>query len=202
MSTPASPTNPPPPSDALNDPGLSSVVHKNIASLTAVRRQENAARPATDRIADAITAFAGSMWCVYVHALAFGVWLLLNARFVPFPYKWDPYPYVMLAMTASVEAIFLSTFILVTQNRMQRTADRRAELDLQISLLAEHELTRAIRLIDSIAVHLHAPRLGQSELDEIKHDVNPEKVARQIERAEDHPETLAPPPVDEDNQAR
>jgi uncharacterized membrane protein len=57
----------------------------------------------------------------------------------------------MLAMAASVEAIFLSTFILISQNRMQRLADRRAELDLQISLLTEHELTRAIQLLDEVA---------------------------------------------------
>jgi uncharacterized membrane protein len=188
------PHNPPPPTDAPNEPGLSSVVHRNIASLTAVRRQDDAKRPASDRIADAITGFAGSMWFVYVHALLFGAWLLLNAPFVPFRHKWDPYPFVMLAMWASVEAIFLSTFILITQNRMQHAADRRAELDLQISLLAEHELTRAIRLIDEIAIRLNAPRPGQAELDEIKRDVSPEKVARQIERAERNPDVPGPPP--------
>jgi uncharacterized membrane protein len=164
--------------------GLSSVVHRNINSLMVVRQQEVRRRSRSERLADAVTAFAGSMWCVYVHAVLFGAWLTLNAPRVPFPHKWDPYPFVMLAMGASVEAIFLSTFILITQNRMQRVADRRAELDLQISLLAEHELTRAIRLIDSIALRVHAARPGHEELEELKRDVNPEKVARQIERAE------------------
>jgi uncharacterized membrane protein len=184
MTMPAPRNNPPPPSDGPNDPGLSSVVDRNIESLMAVRKKEERARSGSDRVADAVTAFAGSMWCVYAHAVVFGVWLALNSRAVPFSHKWDPYPFVMLAMMASVEAIFLSTFILISQNRMQRVADRRAELDLQISLLAEHELTRAIRLVDEIAIRLNVPRPGQSELDDIKRDVNPEKVVERIDQAE------------------
>lgn len=133
------------------------------------------------------------MWFVTAHALIFGSWLVLNASFVPFPYKWDPFPYVMLAMTASVEAIFPSTFILITQNRMQRLADRRAEMDLQVSLLIEHELTRAIRMIDEVAIRLNARRPADHELDEIKRDINPERVAEQIERAEKQTDPSVPP---------
>src|SRR5207253_319971 len=113
---------------------------------------------ASDRFADTITAFAGSMWCVYAHALLFGFWIVANVGLVPGIKPFDPFPFVMLAMFASVEAIFLSTFILISQNRMQLMADRRAELDVQISLLTEHELTRAITLLDNIAQKMQAPR--------------------------------------------
>ena len=170
---------------APNDPGMSTVVRRNIGALTEVRRREERRRTFSDRIADAVTTFAGSMWCVYAHVLLFGGWLTLNSGKVPHVRPWDPFPFVMLAMFASVEAIFLSTFILISQNRMTRMADRRAELDLQISLLTEHELTRAILLMDSVARHVGAPLPPERELTDIKRDIHPVKVAEEIEKAEE-----------------
>jgi uncharacterized membrane protein len=170
-------------SGAPSTPGMSNVVHRNIDALMEVRKREEQRKSASDRIADAITAFAGSMWFVYLHAAVFGAWVVVNAGWVPGVRRFDP-TFVILATVASVEAIFLSTFILISQNRMQKLADRRAELDLQISLLTEHELTRAIHLIDDVAGRLGAARPPQHELDDIKQDVNPQKVAEEIERAE------------------
>jgi uncharacterized membrane protein len=164
-------------------PEMSRVVQRNIDALLQVRRSEERRRSTSDRIADTITAFAGSMWCVYAHALAFGAWIIINLGWVRGIRPFDPFPFVMLAMIASVEAIFLSTFILITQNRMQRLADRRAELDLQISLLSEHELTRAVRMIDDIAHKLGAYRPPEQELEEIKRDIHPQEVVREIEKA-------------------
>ena len=112
----------------------------------------------------------------------FGTWLVLNLPFVPFP-KFDPYPFVMLAMFSSVEAIFLSTFILITQNRMQKLADQRAELDLQVGLLSEHEMTDAIKLIDAIAKKLGVQRPEDSDIEDAKRDIDPKKVVREIETA-------------------
>jgi uncharacterized membrane protein len=177
------PTNPPG-AGQTTDPGMSSVVHRNITALAEVRKREEQRKRPSDRIADSITKFAGSMWCVYGHAVLFGGWLIFNSVHIPHLKPWDPYPFVMLAMFASVEAIFLSTFILISQNRMQRLADRRAELDLQIGLLTEHELTRAIHLLDEVSRRLGAPRPPEPELQEIKRDIRPEKVAEEIERAE------------------
>ena len=97
-----------------------------------------------------------------------------NLPMVPLP-KFDP-TYVVLAMWASVEAIFLSTFVLISQNRMAEIADKRADLNLQISLLAEHEVTRLIDLVSAIAKHLELEEGHAPELDELKRDVQPEKV--------------------------
>jgi uncharacterized membrane protein len=166
-------------------PQMSQVVQRNIRALMEVRQREGARRTASDRMADAITRFAGTMWCAYAHLLVYGGWLVLNSGAVRGVQPWDPFPFVMLAMMASVEALFLSTFILISQNRMQRLADRRAELDLQISLLSEHELTRAILLIDAVARKLGVERPSEQELDEIKSDVHPERVVEAIEQAEE-----------------
>ena len=186
MLTPMSSRPPPSPSPPQRpgSPDLSRVVHRNIASLMELRDGARRARNISDRVADTITAFAGSMWCVCVHALGFGGWIILNSGWLPGLKPWDPFPFVMLAMIASVEAIFLSTFILITQNRMQRSADQRAELDLQISLLVEHELTRAVQMIDEIARRLQVARPPEEELDDIKKDINPKNVAEEIEKAE------------------
>ncbi len=87
----------------------------------------------------------------------------------------------MLAMVASVEAIFLSTFILISQNRMQAQADRRAELNLQISLLAEHEITRLIEMVSEIGQRMGISSADHPDLAELTRDINPEAVLDHIE---------------------
>src|SRR5438045_7425542 len=122
--------------------GLASVVERNIQSLIARRRREERKQTRQQRLAEAITRFTGSMTFVYVHLLVFGLWIFTSSGWAPWA-NFDP-TFVGLATFASVEAIFLSTFVLITQNRMTRRADKRADLDLQISLLAEHEVTRLV----------------------------------------------------------
>jgi uncharacterized membrane protein len=84
-------------------------------------------------------------------------------------------------MIASVEAIFLSTFILITQNRMAAKADRRAELDLQVSLLAEHEITKLVQLVAEMAQRMGVPEAGRGDVEELKRTVAPEAVLDAIE---------------------
>jgi uncharacterized membrane protein len=87
-------------------------------------------------------------------------------------------------MVASVEAIFLSTFILITQNRMAAAADRRAELDLQVSLLAEAEITKLVELVSMIAERMQLSTAEQQEIEEMKQRVAPEAVLDAIEETE------------------
>jgi uncharacterized membrane protein len=82
-----------------------------------------------------------------------------------------------------VESIFLSTFILITQNRMAAGADRRAELDVQVSLLAEHEITKLVQMVSAIAERLDVPH-EKSEVEELKRNVAPEAVLDAIEESE------------------
>jgi len=89
-----------------------------------------------------------------------------------------------LAMIASVEAIFLSTFILITQNRMAAQADRRAKLDLQVSLLPEAEITKLVALVSGIAARMEVPDAREEDIEEMKRLVQPEAVLDAIEEAE------------------
>jgi uncharacterized membrane protein len=135
-----------------------------------------------DKAADAITRFTGSMTFVYIHLVLFGLWILINVGWLPGP-KFDP-SLVILAMGASVEAIFLSTFVLITHNRMAALADKRADLDLQISLLSEHEITRLIRLVTEMAERMGIEQAHAPEIPELAQDVAPERVLDRIEAQE------------------
>jgi uncharacterized membrane protein len=160
---------------------MAGVVERNIRALIEQRRQEESSRTAEERVADTVTRFAGSMRFVYLHLAVFGLWVAVNLGHTP-RLEFDP-TFVTLAMVASVEAIFLSTFVLITQNRMSAQAERRAELDLQVSLLAEHEITRLIHLVSTIADHFGLEAAKDPELPELKQDVRPEKVLERIDVA-------------------
>jgi len=110
----------------------------------------------------------------------FGFWIAVNLGMVSGVPEFDP-SFVILAMAASVEAIFLSTFVLISQNRMATAADKRAELDLQISLLAEHETTKLVALVSAIAGRMDVQTDVDSEVEELKQDVAPELVLDEIE---------------------
>lgn len=122
------------------------------------------------------------MQFVYLHSFAFGFWIAANLGWLPGVVPWDQ-SFVVLAMIASVEAIFLSTFVLISQNRMAAEAERRAELDLQISLLAEHEITKVVALLNEVARKLGIDSQENKELQEAASDIAPERVLDKIEES-------------------
>jgi uncharacterized membrane protein len=165
---------------------LSSIVERNIQALVARREEEKRGRSWHERAAEGVSRFAGSIPFVYIHLVLFGTWIVVNTLPLPLP-KFDP-SLVVLAMFASVEAIFLSTFVLITQNRMAEAAEKRAELDLQISLLAEHEITRLISMVNALCRKVGVEPHEAEEIKELQRDVAPEKV---LERIEAHNEATA-----------
>jgi uncharacterized membrane protein len=167
-----------------DDRSLNSALKRNIEVLRRRRVEEESQAAFEERFAKAITRFTGSMYFVYVHALLYGAWIAINLGAVPGLKPWDP-TFVILAMVASVEAIFLSTFILITQNRMAAAADRRAELDLQVSLLAEAEITKLVEMVSLIAERMDLSTAEQHEVEEMKQRVAPEAVLDAIEAIEE-----------------
>jgi uncharacterized membrane protein len=162
--------------------GLTQTLHENMRALVENRRKAERARTVHERIADRISRWAGTMQFAYAHAVFFALWLVWNAiEGLP---RWDPPPYVGLAMFASVEAIFLSTFVLVSQNRMAKLADRRADLDVQINLLAEREVTRVLAIVSEIA-HRLAVDVEPPDVDDLKQDVDPGAILDQITDIDD-----------------
>jgi uncharacterized membrane protein len=171
-----------------DDGSLNSSLKRNIEVLRERRRRELETAPLQERIAQHITNFTGSMRFAYIHVAIYGLWILANLGWLPAVSPWDP-TFVVLAMVASVEAIFLSTFVLITQNRMSRMSERRAELDVQISLLAEAEITKLVELVSEIAERMGLERQNGGDVEEMKRGVAPEAVLDAIEAGE---ETEAP----------
>jgi uncharacterized membrane protein len=164
------------PSTGVHRPGsFASVLDRNINVLREKRQQEEKKASLQDRIAEVVTRFSGSMAFVYVHLALVGGWVAINLGLVPAIPRFDE-TFVILATWASVEAIFLSTFVLISQNRAAAEADRRAELDLQTNLLSEHEITRLLSLTIAIAEHLGVEEAKDPSLRELERHVAPEKV--------------------------
>ena len=161
---------------------LNSVLRRNIDALQRERQEEERSAGLQDRIAATISRFAGSMAFVYVHLVVIGLWVANSLGLTPGIPAFDP-TFVTLATFASVEAIFLSTFILIAQNRAAILADRRSDLDLQISLLTEHELTRALDLCKGIAGKLGIN--ADPTIEELTRDVAPERVLQEIQQVEE-----------------
>jgi uncharacterized membrane protein len=125
-----------------NDPIL-----ENVHAIAELERSASFQRTRLERLTDAITEVAGSPAFIVFHTIWFGAWIAFNTRS---PAAFDPWPFSLLNMLVSLEAIFLTGFVLMTQNRMTRQADRRAHLDLQVNLLAEQELTAMLHMLHGL----------------------------------------------------
>jgi uncharacterized membrane protein len=170
-----------PADNGSDNPALSNVIERNIRTIIHLRLKEARERSLQDQIADIITSVSGRMVFVYVHIVWFGVWIAFNTgKFGLAPF--DPFPYGLLTMIVSLEAIFLSTFVLISQNRLSREAENRAELDMHIGLMTEHELTRVLCMLDAIQNKLGIENDKDSELADLEMETRPEDVLAEIER--------------------
>lgn len=162
-------------------PHIAEAVERNIGALREIRRQLEARKTLQDRMADAITGFSGNLLFVYFHVVWFSVWVLWNTGMLGLE-PFDQFPFGLLTMVVSLEAIFLSTFVLVSQNRLSEINDKRADLDLQINLLAEYEITKILCLTDAIADHLGLTEGSDPELEQLKKEISPETVLQEMEQ--------------------
>ena len=166
---------------------MADVMQRNIRTVLQRRQAEEETKSLELRIAHAITCFTGSMPFVYIHLVLFAAWIICNIPATSLP-KFDP-TFDVLAMCASIEAIFLATFVLIAQNRMAAQAAQRADLDLQVSLLAEHEITRVVTLVRQIAEKLDIHESTNPELHDLEKDVKPENV---LDALDEHQRRIEP----------
>ncbi|MEH2346806.1 MAG: DUF1003 domain-containing protein [Nostoc sp.] len=164
-----------------NNPALSKIIERNIRTIIRLRLQAANKRNLQDRIADAITSFSGHIVFVYVHIVWFGAWIILNTGRIGV-HPFDPFPYGLLTMVVSLEAIFLSTFVLISQNRLSEESEYRTNLNLQIALLTEHEVTRVLQMLDAIQDKMEINNDEDSELADLEMETKPEDVLTEIER--------------------
>ena len=163
--------------------GVPEPAARNIEAIAALERQALDDRSRLDQVTDAVTAAVGNPIFVVAHAAWFALWIALNlTRDRPF----DPYPFGLLMLIVSLEAIFLSAAVLMTQNRMQRQADKRAHLDLQVNLLAEQELTAILKMVRGIAERLDVPvEAHEAAIEQLAKDTDIVTISSAIDREMD-----------------
>jgi uncharacterized membrane protein len=173
---------------AENDPvsppqTVGQLTRKNIQAVVKLEEATNSHATFADRISDRINRFCGSMSFVYLHALWFAIWIFLNTA-ASKKYRFDPFPFSFLTLMVSLEAIFLSSFILLSQNRQSALSERRAQLDLQINMLSEQENTKMLCLLRLIARKLGVEDVSDKEIELLAKALQPEQLARHIDESQ------------------
>jgi len=168
-------------------PSTNSVDQLTEQNVKVIRELEEAAkeeRTRIDRFAETIANFCGSMTFVWVHVVWFGIWILINV--IPGLPHIDPFPFTFLTLVVSLEAIFLSTFILISQNHDSKISERRNHLDLQINLLSEQENTQMLVMLRAIAKKVGANLSREDQVQALSEETKPQRLVKQIkEREED-----------------
>ncbi len=165
-------------------PSAEQLTEQNVETVTRLEEAAREQRTPSDRLAEKIAGFCGSMRFVWVHVIWFGSWILLNS--IPGISHVDPFPFTFLTLIVSLEAIFLSTFILISQNLDSRISERRSHLDLQLNLLSEQENTKMIVMLHAIAAKVGADLTQDSHLKALSEETQPERLVEQIEARENN----------------
>jgi uncharacterized membrane protein len=153
--------------------------HQHFKSLKA---EADASRKMPEIVADDITRVFGSFWFAISHIVWFSLWILLNTELIPGLAAFDPYPFGLLTMIVSLEAIFLSIFVLISQNRAQRIADLREEISLKVTMQSEKEVTETLKIVDRIAKHLKVKIPNERAEKKYEQDLDEGALKRQIEK--------------------
>jgi uncharacterized membrane protein len=157
-----------------------SVLRKNIRAIADLEERVLHQRGAADRLSDAISRAMGSGPFALFHIIGFSAWFVLNTRLLPGIQPFDPYPFYLLTLVVALEAFFLTVFVLMSQNRMTRQAQKRAHLDLQVNMLAEQELTAILRMVHGLC-EKHGVEVHNERLDELIKETDVHKVAAALE---------------------
>lgn len=156
---------------------------KNISAVSAIEHEALERRSCGERLGDVVARSAGQMWFIGLHGLWFGVWITLNSGLISSLRPFDPFPFQFLTFVVSLEAIFLSLFILMSQNRSSRQADARAHLDLQINLLAEQESTKVLQMLQSLCNYHGLGEARDPEVQDLKTRTEPEELLRELKES-------------------
>jgi uncharacterized membrane protein len=160
------------------------LTRNNVERIQALEAREHEKATTADHVADAIANFAGSITFVLITVLLIGGWVVANLL-LPQHARVDPFPFPLLTLVLSIEAIFLSIFILMSQNRAARVSDKRSHLDLQLNLLSEQENTKVLLLLERIGQAVGADTETDPDVKVLVQATKPEALSRQIDQAID-----------------
>jgi uncharacterized membrane protein len=156
----------------------------NVGDIVKIEEKDRKKMSLGDKVADRVTAVSGTMSFVILHVLIFGGWILINTGILPLLEPFDPFPFSLLTTAVSLEAIFLSIFVLITQNKQSLIADKRAKIDLQINLIAERENTKLINMVLDMQEFLGMRKKSDPEMKELRKKTDIKTLAKELEKAE------------------
>ena len=160
----------------------SEIARRNVRTVRELEALAVADPSFADRAASLIAHFCGSIYFVLAHAVLFGGWIVFNS--VPGLPHFDPFPFTLLTMFGSLEAIFLTSFILIAQNYTMRVSERRSQLELQVNLLAEQEATKTLQLLEDIARTVGASKGHDPEVAALAKATQLDTLAREIDQTQ------------------
>ena len=163
------------------DADTAAAVQRNIETILELEKTAVLSRSVAEHVADKVTKFAGSTPFILIHALWFGGWILINSGNLFHITPFDPFPYSFLTLVVSLEAIFLTLLVLMSQNRMTKEADKRAHLDLQINMLDEQETTVILRMVQKIALHMGLQEAKEETADELAKETDISRLSQALD---------------------
>lgn len=155
---------------------------RNLRSVLENEQEAKSGISVSEKLATMIAEFCGSMPFIWIHLVWFILWVLLNTSVTDIKH-FDPFPFLLLTFSVSLEAIFLSAFILISQNHETRMTEQRSHLDLQINMLTEQENTLMLKMLRSIALKVGADFVEHPDMSAMEEAMQPEKLLEQIDQA-------------------
>ena len=160
----------------------------SIETILEIEKEDREELAPAHRIFHALGAFFGTIYFIAFQGVMVSSWIVLNSAASLQPWTFDPFPFPLLATFLSLEAVLLTSCVLIRQNAMDRTSERRDNLELQINLLAEKEATRALDMLHRIGKHLQIPDVGDHRSVELAKETPVEDIARDLKAREQAPE--------------
>jgi uncharacterized membrane protein len=163
-----------------------SYLHQNLTAhrqvIHSLKEQQDEKRTLSDKVADVLTSAFGSMGFLLLNLLWFTVWMLINLGMIPAIDPFDPFPFGLLTMIVSLEAIVLAIIVLISQNRSAKIADLREEVDLQIDMLTEREITKLLQIVCTIAEKQGIELKSDAELQSMLQPTSMSKIEYALEK--------------------
>lgn len=161
---------------------VDALTERNLQMILEQERSAKSAQSRGERLAARVAAFCGSMPFIWIHVAFFFAWIVLNTSLGIEP-AMDPFPFFFLSFVVSLEAIFLSAFILISQNHGKKLTEQRSHLDLQINLLTEQENTHMMKMLRAIAAKVGADLHEHPDLTALEQATQPKRLLEQIDLA-------------------
>jgi uncharacterized membrane protein len=150
--------------------------------LKSFKAQEDTKRNQAEKFADFLTEQFGSIWFLAINVLWFLIWMVWNTNILPGVEAFDPFPFGLLTMVVSLEAIVLAIVVLISQNRAAKVADLREEIDLQIDVTAETEITKALKMLEILLQKHGVDTSTDKELAHLVKTISPDKIEKSLEK--------------------